>query len=867
MSKISLSKLETFLKAQCDELRAAGLDAAEYKDYIITLLFLKRVNDVFDDARILRENNLKAEYPNISDEQLAAELEIENATEYEFFVPIDARWKEKNLNNPQENIGDKLTIAINALETANKEVLQGVLSSTKFNTVKSNGEKLLSDEVLKTILQNFNKIKLKDENFEFPDLLGAAYEYLIKFFAESAGKKGGEFYTPNEVVQLMGKILQPAPDAEICDPTVGSGGLLINLYNYVEARYGSAKNLTIHGQDFKDSIYKMCKMNMIFHGIKNANIKHGDTFLDPLLVTNGILNTYDIVVVNPPFSQNYTTKDMKFKNRFTNWMSTKKQADFMFVQHMISILKNNGRMAVIMPHGVLFRGGEEQKMRKRIIDNGIVEAIIGLPQGLFYGTGIPASMLIINKDGAETRDKILFINADKEYKEGKNQNSLRPEDIDKISYVYHNKIELDKYSKLVGKADLEAENYNCNIRRYVDNSAPATPHDVQAHLKGGIPVAEIESLNDSFACYDGLKDSLFSPLKQDYMQFSEIIGNKEKIKEVINNSLGKTKAFDKYTNKIDAFWHSVMPQIDSLPGKNSVYDFIGSCTAQFSKSMAEIDNPLLNEFQSRGAFAQYLSDLKYDFKSVAASGWNAELILDEEILESQHPDVLIQLRNSETRRDELDALFKEVNELEEGEWNEDDYEAIPKAQLVVIRDQIKNDNAQKKVLEKQATALSKRISAYDKILKNKKSTSDQIEEAGREIKILNAELIKLQAEIKPIAETIAVQQAGIAKHVEMEEELKKCRVVVKEITLYKNSLVDKARNEISTENAKPLIINRWHRTIQSVILGYLENHTRRLQQSVEELHDKYTVTLSTILQEREREMATLNSFLQELGYE
>ncbi|MDP2338215.1 MAG: class I SAM-dependent DNA methyltransferase, partial [Bacteroidota bacterium] len=358
VKKISLSKLNTFLKLQCDNLRAAGLDASEYKDYIIAMLFLKRVNDQFEIGRIQRTSNLLKEYPDLSQEEIEEELEEVKAPEYEFFVPKLARWKidfkptpEENqielrrkeiqnellsdkfskeekliltneliglppmvawygISTVLENVGDALSIALNALEDANAEILQEILSTTKFNAVNTKGEKVLSDEVLSQMLKDFNRMKLTDDQFEFPDLLGAAYEFLIKYFAESAGKKGGEFYTPSPVVHLMGKILQPAMDAEICDPTIGSGGLAINMRNYVDARYGTAKHLTIHGQELKDGIYKMCVMNMIFHNIRNANIQQGDTILDPKLVENGQLRKYDIVVANPPFSQNYTTAGM-----------------------------------------------------------------------------------------------------------------------------------------------------------------------------------------------------------------------------------------------------------------------------------------------------------------------------------------------------------------------------------------------------------------------------------------------------------------------------------------------------------------------------------------------------------------------------
>ena len=420
-NKISLSRLQSFLKAQCDRLRAY-MDASEYKDYIIALLFIKRINDQFEIDRLKLRDELKTQFPDVPESDIEEELDVPE--KYNCYVPPLARWK--HLLNPNDENGEEIsygnaiTIALAEVEKSNSALLSGVLSNTKFNKINAKGERAIDDATLREILIEFNDFpKLQDENFEFPDLLGAAYEYLIKFFAESAGKKAGEFYTPYEVVYLMGQILQPKEDDEICDPTVGSGGLLITMHNYVENRYGSAEKLTLHGQELKEPSYMMCKMNMIFHNIRNARIELGDTLLTPKLVNAGTLNQYDIVVANPPFSQNYTTANMQFKERFQNWMSKKKQADFMFVQHMISVLKNNGRMAVVMPHGVLFRGGEEQKMRERLIGSNdaspcILECVIGLPQGLFYGTGIPASLLIINKSGANDRQGVFFINADRE---------------------------------------------------------------------------------------------------------------------------------------------------------------------------------------------------------------------------------------------------------------------------------------------------------------------------------------------------------------------------------------------------------------------------------------------------------------------
>jgi type I restriction enzyme M protein len=901
--KISLSKLNTFLKLQCDNLRAAGLDAAEYKDYIIAMLFLKRVNDQFEIARVVRTNNLFKEYPDITKQDIAEELEEVKAPEYDFFVPVKARWKvelqppaeqqraekrrfeiQEELNSDNlaaeekmaysnelaalpkadnwqgistvlENVGDALSIALNALEEANAEILQGILSTTKFNAVNTKGEKILSDEVLSQMLKDFNRMKLTDDQFEFPDLLGAAYEFLIKYFAESAGKKGGEFYTPSPVVQLMGKILQPAINAEMCDPTIGSGGLVINLRNYVEARYGTAKHLTIHGQELKDGIYKMCVMNMIFHNIRNANIQQGDTILDPKLVENGQLRTYDIVAANPPFSQNYTTAGMKFKERFVNWMSTKKQADFMFVQHMIATLKDNGRMAVVMPHGVLFRGGEEQRMRKRLIEQGILECIIGLPPALFFGTGIPASILIINKAGATGREGVFFINADREYREGKNQNTLRPEDIEKIAYIYTHKKELPKYSRLVKKAELEAEEFNCNIRRYVNNAPEPTPNDVHAHLKGGLPDSEINALNNSFACYYGLKEQLFEPLKNGYQQFSPAVAAKEDIKTVIYNSEGYAQAQKRYAGAMHDFWQTILPLVENLPVDKDVYHFVQGLSDAFALKTATIENPLLDEFQSRGAFAQYVADLETDFKSVAASEWNAELIPEEDILESQFPDLLAELRAKQSRKEELEALFAEVAELDESEWNETDYEVIPKGRITEIKATIKQLSGQRRELDKEVKTLEKRILAY-----RKDGNTFAVNKLQQEIK-------QLETQIEPLTEAIETAEAGIQRHVDLENELKACVTLIRAIEQRKEELVEQAREQITADEAKQLIINRWHAKLHSTINSYLEVHTRHLQQAIEELHDKYTVTLTKILTERETNTKELNKFLEELGYE
>lgn len=879
-TRISLSRLESFLKAQCDRLRTS-MDAAEYKNYIIALLFLKRINDQFEIDRQQLKDDLKKQYPDADEATIDEELDIPE--KYNCYVPTLARWKYllHPVNEEEEELsyGDAITTALAEVEKSNSALLSGVLSKTKFNELNTKGERVLDEETLSALLKDFNNFpKLQDESFEFPDLLGAAYEYLIKFFAESAGKKAGEFYTPSEVVYLMGQILQPKETDEICDPTVGSGGLLITMHNYVENRYGNAEKLTLHGQEKFDSPYQMCKMNMIFHNIRNARIEQGDTLLDPKLVTGGTLNQYDIVVANPPFSQNYTTANMKFKERFQNWMSKKKQADFMFVQHMISVLKNNGRMAVVMPHGVLFRGGEEQKMRQRLIMGSdinpacILECVIGLPQGLFYGTGIPASLLIINKADATNREGVFFINADREYKEGKNQNSLRPEDIEKISFVYHNKKEIPGYSRLVSKETLAEEDYNCNIRRYVDNSEAPTPQDVKAHINGGIPANEIDELKPVFDCYKGLQEKLFTEATDGYADFKDAVTEKADIKSIIAESDGKKQVMESYSTAIDAFWNASDADLNALHG-GSLFDFNHNLTDRFVSELAQLS--VLDEYQIRGSFAHFSDALKSDFRSVQSSGWTAELIPDDELIANEFPEVLADLKRLESRRDELEAKFAEIADMDPEEWDAEQYEVMPKAIISDFRDERKNLNGQIKELKKEQKAQERMAKFAFKVEQKrlnelrkqavKAKNEDTVKEVDARIAALVLPVID-DSEIQELNQQVENIDAQIAHHVALENELKDCRKKIREIEVSKEALADKAREQISDDDARRLITARWLNSLHGIINVYLEAHARGLQQKVELIYDKYSVTLNDLLSERDAATKELDVYLKELGY-
>lgn len=881
MPKLSLAKLERHLYGAADILRREGMDAATYKDFIFGMLFLKRCSDVFE-----------ADYDRIIQTRTGQGFQFEEAqARYgenpdfhdNFFVPPRARWPHLlgKLNDASEPFGAVLDKALAALSEAN-DSLRHVLDHIQFMKVQSN-KRIVSDEACKDLVRHFNRYRLRNEDFQFSDLLGSAYEFLINMFAESAGKKGGDFYTPRDVIRLMVRILNPTPGMGIYDPTCGSGGMLIISREYIEQSGGDSTNLRLCGQVNDASAWSICKINMLLHGIRGSDIRLEDTLLHPLHREGGELERFDRVIANPPFSQNYTKANMEYPERFRwGWCPTSgKKADLMFAQHMLAVCRPGGMVATVMPHGVLFRGGAEKEIRKKFLQEDLIEAIISLPPNLFYGAGIPACILVMRSNltgqrlnphkPKDRRGRILFINADAEYLAGRAQNYLRPEDIEKIASIFEGYCEAPNYSRIVAFDDISAESndFNLNVRRYVDNSPPPEPHDVRAHLAGGIPAAEINARGPLFKSLGFDPKKVFANRAKDnrYRDFKPGIADRPAIARLIEADRGIQARAEALTDAMAKWWAANTGSIIALPQRRNL-NAVRACLLQgFTKALLPLG--VLGNFKLSGVIAAWWTGTLPDFKTLMENsfcgmvdGWIdaiADAVEDDDnvgpafdpfshkLVKKTMGDYLQQIDDAKSEIARLKGE-KEAFEQSNPPEDADDEELESWNYAKALERQVKELKSDFKDKVKALTKLEKTAA--------KKSATDTDRRAAHSARI----------ELQPYFDQIAALEADLAPYEQIKKDLSTARAEFRTLT---KAFVCELKNlcaALSDDEKQALVLDLFAQDLQAGLDGEVRDKQHELVRFVENLWDKYRVALTELKQARRNMEDKLSGILGRLGY-
>ncbi len=883
MPKLSLAKLERHLYSAADRLRQEGLDAATYKDYIFGMLFLKRSSDVFDAERE-KIVGAKVEQGMVKEK---AETEYgENPDFYdEFFVPERARWNylQDKLSDAKEPYGSVLDKALAALAEHN-DSLEHVLDHISFMRVQSN-KRIVSDDACKDLVRLFSKYRLRNEDFQFSDLLGSAYEFLINMFAESAGKKGGDFYTPRDVIRLMVRILKPKPGLSVYDPCCGSGGMLIISREFIEQSGGDPTNVRLCGQVNDASAWSICKLNMLLHGVPGADIQLQDTLLHPMHREAGELERFDRVIANPPFSQNYSrTNNMEYPERFRwGWApTTGKKGDLMFAQHMLAVCKQGGMVTTVMPHGVLFRGGAEKEIRKKFLEQDLIEAIIGLPPNLFYGAGIPACILVMrpNLTGQSSnpnkpenrRGQILFINADAEFYAGRAQNYLHPEHVEKIVSTYDHFEDVPGYARRVPLAEISSSinDWKLNIRRYVDNSPPPEPHDVRGHLLGGVPVTEVEAQRSLFNAFgfDSAHAFVTRENGSGYFDFSPAITERAAIRPlVVENDPGVQACVQSLRDALSAWWAGHSARLADLPQHRE----LNRVRADFLDSFGGALLPLvvLDRFKLAGVIATWWTDTLPDFKTLLENGFSgvidgwvdaiADAVEDDEasgpifdpfshkLVRHTMSDYLDQISSAKADVARLKGekeAFEQSNAPDDGDEEELENWNYAKDVERQMRE-LKAENKEK----------LKELIKLEKATAKPKTTDDD-----------RRALCGAKAALMPVFDQLTDLQATLEPYEKIKRDLSSARARYRELT---NDFVNELKHRcgaMGSDRKRLLVLELFSQDVEAGLNAAVSEKCQTLVRFVEGLWDKYRVPLGQLRRDRRKLEETVNAVLKGMSY-
>ncbi|MFJ3394924.1 type I restriction-modification system subunit M [Leifsonia aquatica] len=789
------SDLYSSLWASCDQLRG-GMDASQYKDYILTLLFMKYVSD---KAKSDSDSLIEVPEGGSFDDMLAAKGDKE--------------------------IGDRFNKIIGKLADANG--LRNVIDQADFNDSEKLGSGKEIQDRLSKLVTIFNDLDFRGSRAEGDDLLGDAYEYLMRHFATESGKSKGQFYTPAEVSRVLAKVVginnQTRQDETVYDAACGSGSLLL------KATAEAPRGMTIYGQEKDNATWALSRMNMILHGNETAEIYKGDTITSPQLTDGNRLKTFDYVVMNPPFSiKSWNNGLDQDYGRFEYGMPPEKNGDYAFLLHALASLKSTGKAAVILPHGVLFRGNAEGNIRRELLKRGFIKGVIGLPANLFYGTGIPACIVILDKENAVSRTGVFMVDASKGFIKDGNKNRLRDQDIHKIVDTFNRGIGIDGYSRMVPMVEIAdaKNNYNLNIPRYVDSTEPEDLQDLSAHLHGGIPNRDIDALERYWDALPALKDALFEPLREGYSKL------KVDLSEVQDYALNRSGLeFVRFDVKkvVDEWFEAHRSDLLAIGADTKPNDLIrilgDDLLARFK------DMPLLDEYDVYQQLMSYWNEVMHDdvFLIMAEVGnggsWGSaarprKTIEDKDRKLSEEPDLEVGAGRSKTK-------YK--------------MDLIPPA-LIVARyfanqqARVEEFNA---TLEAASAALTEHAEEYGA---DESPLADATNDKGAYTKQLVTAVIR-EAKASGDRETLECAN-GALNLLNSEAAAKKA---TKEAQAALDGMTFRKYGELTGDDVKSIVIDdKWRASVAARIDGEVTALTQSLVVRVQELGNRYIDTVSNL---------------------
>jgi len=808
---IKKSELYSSLWSSCDELRG-GMDASQYKDYVLTLLFMKYVSDKYSG----KKNPL---------------IEIPAGGSFADMVRLKG----------DKEIGEKINTIIGKLAEANH--LKGVIDQADFNDEDKLGRGKEMQDRLSKLVSIFDSLDFRSNRAEGDDLLGDAYEYLMRHFATESGKSKGQFYTPAEVSRVIAKVVGVGPgtrqDQTIYDPTCGSGSLLL------KAADETPRGITIYGQEMDNATWALARMNMILHGHEGAELWRGNTLSVPHFKNpDDSLKTFDFAVANPPFSSKAWTSGLDPANdifgRFEYGIPPAKNGDYAFLLHLIKSLKSTGKGAIILPHGVLFRGNREADIRRNLIRHGLIKGIIGLPPNLFYGTGIPACIIVIDKENARTRSGIFMVDASKGFIKDGNKNRLRSQDLHKIVDVFTRQAEVPRYSRMVPVAEIAslANDYNLNIPRYIDSSEPEDLHDLDGHLNGGIPERDVDALQPYWDVFPSLRGELFQPNGRPGYLDTKVNGLQVKAAILVNPE------FSVYANRVVAVfdrWQEThkdfLMRFDrGGKPKELIHTLSEDLLVRFT------DLPLLNPYDVYQCQMDYWADVMHDdLDLVAADGW----------IEAAKPRGIIE---------DKDRKIKETPDLTIGR-KKYKMDLVPPG-LVVARFFAGEQAAIEELEALQETAARELEEFVEEHSGEEGLLEDVTNEKGKVTKTAVKDRLR---EIGKDPE-FADEREALARCMELLEAESGAGKAVKDA---RGVLDKKALTRYSTlteDDVKTLVVeDKWFASIRAGIEGEVQRLTQRLAARVKELDERYARPLPELEREVETFRAKVEEHLKRMG--